>query len=277
MIEIGWISYEQLSSFRSLLLPDTVIALEHGEPLATLGIMDGSTACGAAAAWIHDETLEIRSLYVAPKYRRRGSGKLLLESLCCFARPSCSTIELSYTHTLPDHDTLPPFLSALGFVQTQSASVLYGVPLKELSKSSFFSGKYSLPPKILPFSKIPSYILTSAYKTTVARGENYLDVPLTHPSVDKDVSIAVMEKNTIRSFAVFTASNQNRIRLAWMRSTCPQDMPLLLHGAFTYLQEKYSPDTVLTMEAITPVSDSLIHSLLPNAKPISRTYIRFLE
>ena len=114
-MEIGWVGREALPVFQSLLLPGAAAEAERGDPVTVLGAEEGGVACGAAAARLRGPALEVVSLYVAPDHRRRGAGRALTEALLELGRGRAEDLEVSYTATLPDHDTLPPFLAALGF------------------------------------------------------------------------------------------------------------------------------------------------------------------
>lgn len=274
-MQIGWIGQDQLGCFGSLLLPDVRAWLERGDPITALGLTDADQACGAAAAWLREEgAMEICSLYVAPDYRRRGGGRLLLDTLYRLGQGRCQAMVIHYTCTQPDHKTLSPFLTALGFVPERGNSDLYQIGMDELARAPFFLHTPSGQGSAKPFAQVPPNSLNAAYKKAMAQGENYLDCPLTHPSVDPQVSVAVMEGDTVRSFAVFTPTSPGRVRLAWVKSGQPQDLPLLLHTAFARLRDQYPPETVLTIQTVTDASQELVANLIPEARPISFSFVR---
>ena len=275
-MEIGWIAREELPPFRSMLLPGAAAELEQGRPLTALGVSREGTACGATAAWLREDgTLEIQSLYVAPDYRRQGAGRLLVDTLCQTARGRCQAISLSYTHTHPDHDTLPPFLAAMGFAPEKEEGNVYRITLEALARTPFLTAGGAAP-GLHPFEQVPKGYLTMAYKKALLAGEDYLDTRLDDLSVDQRVSVAVIEGGSVRSFAAFTAA-PGQVTLAWLRSGCAQDVPLLLRGAFARLRQHYPPDTVLTIQAAHPAASALVTTLIPQAQPISHTYVRGME
>ena len=273
-MEVGWIERENLAVFRSLLLPEMAEAVDGGQPVTVLGLMEGDIACGAAAALLRGGTLDVRSLYVAPDYRRRGGGRLLMDALLEIAVGQGETANVSYTSTRPDHETLPPFLTALGFVQQDAPENLYCLTVDELAQSRFFEGVTSAPRGATCFAELPRGALSATYRAALVKGGAYLPFPLTDPRVDARVSVAVMERNEIRSFAAFTAPEPGRIDLAWVQSGRPQDMPLLLHAAYLRVRKHYPPETVMTVQAISPAAAALVTALLPHARPISHTYVR---
>lgn len=276
MLQVGWISRESQAVFGELLLEDARKALERGEPITALGLTEGARACGAAAAWLgQGDTLEIQSLYVAPGYRRQGGGRLLVDTLCGLAQGRCQRVSICYTCTRPDHETLPPFLTALGFAPEPEGEGLYQITLEELACTPFFS---HTPPDAggLPFDQVPRHSLAEAYQRAAGKGENYLPVPLTHPSVDGQTSTAILEGDVVRSFAVITFGAPGRVRLAWVQSGVPQDIPALLRGAFHRLRAKYPPKTALTIHPVAPAAGDLVARLIPVARPISHAYTRSL-
>lgn len=276
-MDIGWIGQNELVNFGPLLLPHVRQALERGEPITALGLTDARQACGAAAAWLHGEgVLELCSLYVAPSCRRQGGGRLLVETFCRLVQGRCHTAVIHYTSTQPDHETLPPFLTAVGFTQEGSGSGLYQIVLSELAQAPFFARRRPSQKGITSFAQVPSQALRAAYQTAVAQGEDYLEYPLDDPAVDQQASVAVVEGETVRSFAVITHPAAGRIRLEWVKSGQPQDLPLLLHGVFARVQETYPPDTVLTVQAVTQASEQLVAGLIPAARPISCSFFRKL-
>ena len=118
-MKLGYTTSEHLPHFASLMLPEAVQALERGEPLVALGLTEQTVACGALAGYLEGSRFQIISLFVAPDYRRRGGGRLLVETLLELLADNgqAAGVELSYTDTAPDHQSLAPFLEALGFCQ----------------------------------------------------------------------------------------------------------------------------------------------------------------
>ncbi len=273
-METGWIGQDNLDSFRSLLLPEATVALEKGEPLSALGLTCEGTACGAAAAWLAGETMEIRSFYVAPDYRRRGGGRLLMETLLHFAARHGATLECSYTRTTPEHDTIPPFLKELGFARIDTEETLYALTVGELKESPFFKETAQESSVALPFEEIPARALEMAYKKEAVLEEDYLEHGLTGPEVDMQTSVAVMGGREVRSFMAFTSVGADSLSLAWVKGGEPKDLPLMFRAAFARISEKYPPEASFTVQAVNPSSVALIKAVLPAAVPISHTWVR---
>lgn len=278
LMHVGLIDKTSLEYFRSLLLPQVVTAVEQELPITVLGLMKGDVACGAAAAWLDSQdTLVIRSLYVAPDYRRQGGGRLLVNSLAALGANLCDCIQCGYNQTLPEHDTLEPFLTALGFTPEELASGVYLTTLAELEASPLFRNRAGAPKGPVPFEKVSTSALTAAYKKAAVSGENYLDVPLTDPSVEQRVSMAMLEQGALRSFAAFTTQGPDLVTLAWVKSGQSSDLPLLLQAAFVRLREHYPPETRLAIQAVDDQAAQLIAAILPGISPVSRSFVRPVE
>ena len=273
-MEIGWIGGEKLPVFQSLLLPGAAAAAERGDPVTILGAEEAGVACGAAAAWLRGPVLEVSSLYVSPDYRRRGAGRALTEALLELGRGRAEDLELSYTATLPDHDTLPPFLTALGFQQDGGEETTYRVSLEELARAPFFAGVRTAPAGVWAFSDLPRGALSEAYRAALVQDENYLPGPLTGPEVDAGLSTAIVEGGQIRSFLAFTAPRPGRVDLAWAKSGRASDLPLLLRASYLRLRESCPPHTLLGIQAVEPAAAALVRTILPQARPISHTWVR---
>ena len=277
-MHVGWIDQSNLPLFRTFLLPDSEAALERGEPLTALGLMKGEVACGAATAWLDgQDTLSIRSLYVAPDYRRQGGGRLLVNTLAALGTGLCGSIQCGYTQTLPEHEALAPFFTALGFQPEEEESGIYLTTLKELADSPLFQNRTEPPKGPIPFVQVSTSALVAVYKKAAAAGENYLEVPLTDPSVDQQASVAILEQGMPRSFAVLTRQAPDQVTLAWVKSAQPNDLPLMLQSAFARLREISAPETRVAVQTVDDQTAQLMAAILPGVSPISRGFIRPVE
>ena len=276
-MRVGWINQRNQGAFHTLLLPEVSSALDRRERVTVLGLTEGEMACGALAAWAEREgSLSIRSLYVAPPYRRRGGGRMLVTTLCNLAGAVCDRVQCGYTQTLPEHEGLAPFFTAMGFQREEEEGGIYLVKVGELERFPFLQPVHEASQRVAPFSQLPLELLKETYKKTLVTGENYLEVPLTHPTVNQDVSVAVLEDRQIRSFAVLTHDTPGWVTLAWVKSAHPQDLPALIRSAFVRLRAAYPPDTVLVIRAVHPVSARLAQTIIPDVPSVSRMFVRNL-
>ena len=277
-MHVGWIDQSNLPLFRTFLLPDSEAALELGEPLTALGLMKGEVACGAATAWLDgQDTLAIRSHYDATECRSQGGGRLLVNTRAALGTGLCRSIHCGYTQTLPEHEALAPFFTALGFQPEEEESGIYLTTLKELADSPLFQNRTEPPKGPIPFVQVSTSALVAVYKKAAAAGENYLEIPLTDPSVDQQASVAILEQGMPRSFAVLTRQASDQVTLAWVKSAQPNDLPLMLQSAFARLREISAPETRVAVQTVDDQTAQLMAAILPGVSPISRSFIRPVE
>ena len=281
-MELGYIATQQLPVFRSLLLPNVVQAMERGEPVTAIGLIEDGIACGAAAGYPQNGRFQIVSFYVAPDYQRRGGGRMMMDYLTCLVSdfPGISGLEMSFTKTLPAHDSLDPFLTKMGFLLTDGKDEnIYLTSLGQVAQSPFFAVKNPPSPQLLPFSQVPRLLLSSIDKELRHKGVPLPKLPLTSPELEQEVSCALIKNNEIQSFLAFERSDKGELILsfAWAGTAGPAGMPPLLRRAFHTANSLYPPETPVVMQAINIKSARLLQVLLPDAMPISFTYHRLLD
>ena len=276
-MHLGYISPQHLPVFGSLLLPIAVEALEQGEPILAIGLTENRVACGATAGYINNGRFQIISFYVAPDYRRRGGGRMLMESLFTLLNPfpGVFDIDLHYTQTTPEHESLAPFLTKLGFVEKNTmGETLYRTTLGDVAASPFFATKLSSSSKILPFSQIPDICLSMTDKDLRLSDVPLPQLPLNSPEVERELSCAVVQGSNMEAFVSFDHSCMGELTLscAWSGHASPTAMPTLLLHAFHRANQLYPPETPLVLQSVTPVATHLLQKLIPTAKPFSFTY-----
>jgi len=273
-MEIGMINRDNLEVFQTLLLPQEAEALRSGKELLALGIAEEGTACGAVSGWLKEGWFEIRSFYVAPAYRGKGGGRLMLETLCRLLKGRTSTLEISYTRTREEHEAFGGFLNALGFKKEEDyGENLYRIPLGEVFRTSFFSGDFQPPQDVKAFSELSEWTLKQAYKKQLALGTDYMPKPLTDDSLDGRMSMAIVRDNEIQAFVAFDHSCAGHLTLAWAQGGSePNMLPTLLRSACAKARELYGTEELLCVQAVNQASASLVRTLLPEAEAFSETY-----
>lgn len=277
-MELGYLPLGEPGAFRSLLLPETADALAAGEPLTALALTEEDLAVGAAAGFLEDGRFQISSLYVAPAYRRRGGGRRLVETLSALCAPYAGAVELRFTATREEHDTLPPFLAAMGFAELpDNGENIYLTTLGPAASSPFFSGAGKNGGT--PLSALNQGMLSLLEKTAYTAEAPWPEDGLFRGSVDREVSVAVLDGGEPRAFILFDRSFPNALTLAaaWSVDPDPAVLASLLRTAVALAGERYPAETVVAVQAINPASAALVRALLPNAKPISHTYLYTLK
>lgn len=273
-MELGYLPLGEPGVFRSLLLPETADALAAGEPLTALVLTEGELAVGAAAGFLENGRFLITSLYVAPAYRRKGGGRQLVETLSRLCAPYAGAMELRFTATREEHDTLPPFLAAMGFVPVPDGGEnIYLTTLERAAASAFFSGAGKSGGT--PLSDLSKGQLSLMEKAAYAVGAPWPEGGVLAPGVDREVSVAVLDGSETRAFVLFDHSFPNALTLAaaWSADPNPVVLPSLLRSAMVRAREKYPAEMPVAVQAINPASAALVRALLPDAKPISHTYL----
>ncbi|MBE5823806.1 MAG: GNAT family N-acetyltransferase [Butyrivibrio sp.] len=122
--------------FKDVLLPTVYTAASHGIPITVIGLFEDRRAVGALAGFIEEgNSFTIASLYVEPKYRRKGGGKLLVESLIrILERQSVPLAFLSFVEGDWDWESFIPFMEALGFTESHEFERLFSTKLSDLYK-----------------------------------------------------------------------------------------------------------------------------------------------
>lgn len=277
-MEIGVLPLEDPGVFRSLLLPETADALAAGEPVTALALTENGLALGAAAGYLASGRFQISSLYVSPDHRRRGGGRLLVETLAQLAAPYAGGMELHFTSTREEHETLPPFLTAMGFLEeSDGGENIFLTTLGAVADTPFFSGAGKS--FGTPLSELNPGALSLVEKAALAVGAPLPEGGLSAANVDRDSSVAAFEGSEPKAYVVLERLPSGGLNLsaAWSGTKAPTVLPQLLRAAMARAREKYPPETTLTVQATGGASAKLIKALLAGAKPISHTWSRSLN
>ena len=277
-MEIGILPLEEPGVFRSLLLPETADALAAGEPVTALALTENGLALGVAAGYLDQGRFLVGSLYVSPDHRRRGGGRLLVETLSQLAAPYAGAMEIRYTSTREEHETLPPFLASMGFREEgDGGENIFLTTLGAVADTPFFSGAGKS--FGTPLSELNPGALSLLEKAALVSDAPLPEGGLNADGVDREVSVAAFEGSEPKAFVVLDHSFPGALTLAavWSASRDPSVLPMLLCSVMARVREKYPPETPLAAQATGSSSAKLVRALLAGAKSISHTYIRLLH
>lgn len=195
---------------------------------------------------------------------------MLLEGLAEMLEGRASGMEISFAATQEEHETLFPFLDAIGFQRRENhGETIYLTTLADALDSHLLKGSRAAG---TPFSQIDIRLLKSASKTALATGTPLPAGGLDGNAVDLDASVAVVENGQIQAYAVFDTTWTGGLVLAALWSKSAMLLPGLVSAAISRVKEKYSPETRLAIQAVNSASVALLSALLPKAMPVSFTY-----
>ena len=278
-MKVGVLPLEEPGVFRTLLLAETADALARREPVTALALTDGEMATGALAGYIQGERFVISSLFVSPEYRRRGGGRLLLESLEKVLAGEVFALELSAALAGPEEETLPPFLEKMGFEEETKESAdgaLYLITLGELVRQPFFAkGRRGLG---TPVEEVDESVLSLAEKRAAAECNPLPPGGLQDPLVDQKVSVVWERNGRVEAYAAVDRAWAGGLTLSavWSSGLDPTAAPRLLRTLAVRAARAYPMETRVLIPAVSDSSAKLVRALLPAAREISRTYVRDL-
>lgn len=273
-MEIGFLVPGEPGAFAPLLLPQAAQQLQAGEPLTALGLTEARLAVGAAAGYLQGRMFQITSLYVAPDYRRRGGGRMLVEGLLRLTRGQADGLEIRFTTAKEEQQALPPFLARMGFVrQDDRGETIFQIRLEQIACVPFFAKGGA--GHGTPFAQLGDSQLLDAERAAAA-----VDAPmpaggLRGKTVDRDVSMAAVADGAVQAYIVGDTGWSGGLRLSalWSRSKDVGVLPGLLRAALTKAADKYPPDTRVIVQTVNPSSAALLSGLLPEAEPVSHSYV----
>ncbi len=278
-MEFGMIDAADAGAFEPLLLPQAVEALQRGEPLTVMGIMQEDTACGALAGYVSDGCFHLISLYVAPDYRRQGGARRMLRELETLLRdePTIGAVDIEFTTAEPDNETLLPFLEALQFMpEDDGGKNIYTFTLGQLKTVKQPKAVNEKDGRVRAFSQLSEDLLRAAQKRSVALGTPQPEQTLTSPQLERELSYAVVKNGRIEAYAAVDHSCCGALTLCalWVGDTNRMLLNTLLKTVIARAQETYSPQTMVAMQTVNDQSLRLLQRLAPDARKVSYTYRR---
>lgn len=271
-MELGAITIKNYNSFSSLLLPDMAEAIRRDQMVIAYGVVEKDTAVGAVAGVFSEESFQIRSLYVAPAYRRKGYGTALLKAVLSLMEEEYIPVTISFTVTEPEHELLCPFLEKFRFTkEEQEEENIFCSDLRALSKNPLFTKRTEeFCPSFSELDPKAFYGLELRYK----RMEHYIPMPeggFFGAGVERDLSCACVMGGEIMAF--LTVENiRDGFLISSVWSKTPQAAMVVLRSTGARLLNNYPPETKLAFQTINSASYLLAKKLLPEITPISYTY-----
>ena len=276
-MQIGVIADDDMQIFEPLLLPEAVEALQQGEPVTVMGMVQEDVACGALAGYVSDGCFHVISLYVAPDYRRQGGARRMLHRLeaWIYEEPEIGAMDIAFTTAEPDNETLLPFLEAMGFSQENDGGYnIYTFALGDLRQMQVSQVSGDKNGRVRPFSQLSDDLLHAAQKRSVALGTPQPEQTLTSRELERELSYALVRDGRIEAYAAVDHSCCGELTLCalWIGDSNRATLNTLVKNVIARAQELYPPQTRVAMQAVNGQSLRLIRTLAPQAQKISYTY-----
>lgn len=276
-MEIGYISEEQMQYFSNLLLPRTVEAIKNKEPMTALGIVKDSIACGAIAGYLTEGKFYVDSLYVAPGYRRQGGGRMLFEGITKLLEDEVlvNGVEIHYTVTEEEHETIAPFLQAMEFEKKDDEGQnIYLFTMAQAATSALETKEGKQAANVLPFSQVNDKALRTAQKEASVQEVPLPELSLDSPQLERELSHAIVKDGMVKAFVAFDYSccGLPTLCCAWSGQMGPTAMIVLLRAAFKRATQLYGMEARMAVQAVTPEAAALVQNLVPGAVPVSYSY-----
>lgn len=282
-MKVGIIDQSQWQMFEPLLLPLVREALERRVSVAVLGLTQDDVACGAAAYYMDEKRMQIISFYVSPEYRGLGGGSLLLITLARLARNAAAPayeMALDFSVTTEEHSELICFLEHMGYQRRQ----LHDGNFYYMTLGQMLSSPYNKPEKVpakdvVSFRQLSNVQLHMLQHHAAQSGLSVLPVSqLTDPSVEQDISCALMRDGNAIAFLLFQNDGSKlELSCAWDGAHQAQHIPKMLRYAVRQLSQKYPPETQVVVFAVNGACENLVLKLVPDAAPVFVSYYRFLN
>ncbi|MCD7806447.1 MAG: GNAT family N-acetyltransferase [Lachnospiraceae bacterium] len=274
MLKTGVLSPGNPGVFKTLLLPAAARALSEGEPLTALGLTEDDLAVGALAGYLEDGMFQIISLYVAPDYRRRGGGRLLVETLENLLKEFRMGMVIRFTATREEHETLAPFLKAMGFLdETDEKENIFVTSLAQMKEISYFSGATETG---ISFDKLDESLIRQAEREARVNGAPRPEGGIDGPKVERRISMAIVRDNQIAAYAIFDRSCMNSLTLSstWSGSVGPTALYSMIRAAFARAERIFPPEEKIVVQSVDQTTAALIKAMVPQAKMISHTWTK---
>lgn len=272
-MQIGVLQPGDPGVFRSLLLPEAADALARGEPLTALGLTEDGLALGAAAGYLENGQFQLISLYVAPAYRRRGGGRMLVDALLGLLPGYADGVVVRFTVTEEEHHALARFLDALGFTREDDhGQTIYLTTLGRAMQLPFY--KPQPKGRGTPLCQLGESDLSALMHAAQAAQAPLPPGGLRGEQVEKEVSVACLENGVPQGYVIGDTSWPGGLTLSavWSNGVEPTLLVALLRNALARAAAKYPPETKLAIQTVNSRAAALLQAMLPDAEPISMTY-----
>lgn len=275
-VSIYAIGPEEVEYAASLLTSEAASLIRNAEAVG-LALVEEGEICAAVCAGLsprNETVLEIISLYVAKKFRRRGLGTtLVLELLERMMEATDASLQFLTASYLSNNDALSALFSELGFVIIQEESAIsWQLPIGKLMDSTLMKTAATLPDN----TALRSLESLSGYdiRQLVQKLEEYQIDMLSAEQIEQahgEASYVLMDENDEPAVcAIFTVSENCHITLSQFFTVYKNPTPSIevLQASAKILLEQFPSDAVLEIPTLTGSSGKLVQRLLPDSQAV---------
>ncbi len=271
---IGLVTEENIDVFESLMVEDVAVGIREGLPMVSLGWMVDDIAVGAISGMVSEDVFQIRSFYVAPKYRNMGGGSFLLESIEGLIYDEYRDISIRFVATSKDADLLGEFLSHRGYTMEPIENQMYVTTLDDDADIEFSDGDEIVGDS---FSETDSRLLNKIAKQTDVLKEPLPEGGLMGPDVDLEISRFYGDETKYLFVAVEKGKDDSLVLSSVVNHTNnPLILLDMLRDVLASARYTYPTQTRVYIPVVAKVSKKLVLKLLPGAKPVTRIYNKHL-
>jgi GNAT superfamily N-acetyltransferase len=273
------IDKEKANAFAPLLDPGLRGATEEPGAVAIGVADDDDIAAGVLLARMRSEWLDIGWIYVAPEYRGRSMGKLLLSSLATSARrtPGVSGVFAEYPNR-PEDDRMDMMFRMNGFRVEDVRKPFYMFTLEEMKKNPFWQKKADSP-DVIPLEQAEGHML-KAFVSQLMETEQPVAVtlPIDWREYHQSLSVVFIKDGMIGGVLLFQDAG-GILDLAYVH-VLPNNgdaMGFMLRKAGQTAIDTYSGATPVSIAAVNAAGEAITEKLFPdlNKMPIRRAVLPF--
>lgn len=275
-MKAGLINDENMPLFEGFFSPWISEHRGNGEPMEFIGLTDEETAVGALAVSFLFGNPEIISIYVAPEYRNRGGGSLLLKTVEQIAKDEGLYLTAAFTIPGDEGRELARFFASHGYNRVAEWPKIFRFSLLELSET-LRDLPYSsdMVEKIVSLSSLTNIQLRDYSTKAYQKGLPTPQGGFQSTNVDRDLSmISLKENDQVNGYIIIEKTGKASISVPafYQKIVGGRTGIYLMEAAFQEAAKHFTPKTEILTYCISPSSVHLLKHFVPNAENESYLY-----
>ena len=272
-VELYSIGPNEADHAAPLLTAEAVESIKSGEAFGMALVEVGEVRAAACARLLpeNEAVLEILSLYVAPAFRRRALGGMLLELLEETMNATDGGLRWVTAAFLPGTEGVEPLLTKAGFRMEQDEQVIsWQLPVADLAGSPLLTRPASVPAgcSLHTLEELPDYCLRQLVQELTENGVNDLTAAEMRQALQNSSYILLDQKNQPKACAIFSKAGEDGVYLSQFFTTAGNAaaaMAVLQAGGKALLAQ-LPGETVLEIPTLTASSARLVQKLIPSSQ-----------